>query len=67
MDNASWYLNKKEIAMKIALKQGGQESLNVYVNTASGYLGYAYYPSSEDFVEDGAILMNDSMPGGDIV
>lgn len=66
-NNQLWYLDKNEIAMKKALKQGGPESLNVYVNTASGYLGYAYYPESQDFVEDGVVILNDSMPNGDIV
>jgi len=63
-DNASWYQGKNEIAMKTALKKGGAESLNVYVNTAAGYLGYAYFPQSNDFVQDGIVILNDSMPGG---
>ena len=53
--------------MKTALKKGGQESLNMYVNAAAGYLSYAYYPSAEDFVLDGVAILNDSMPGGDAV
>lgn len=63
-DNASWYQDKNEIAMKTALKKGGAESLNVYVNTAAGYLGYAYFPQINDFVQDGIVVLNDSMPGG---
>jgi hypothetical protein len=63
-DNASWYQDKNEIAMKTALKKGGAESLNVYVNTAAGYLGYAYFPESNDFLQDGIVILNDSMPGG---
>jgi hypothetical protein len=63
-DNASWYNAKDDYAMKTALKKGGSESLNVYVNTAGGFLGYAYFPESQDFLEDGVVILNDSMPGG---
>ena len=63
-DNEIWYKAQDDNAMKTALKKGGQESLNVYANAANGYLGYAYYPSTEDFVLDGVVILNDSMPGG---
>jgi len=63
-DNTSWYNANDDYAMKSTLKRGGSESLNVYVNTAAGFLGYAYYPDTQDFVEDGVVMLNDSMPGG---
>ena len=65
-DNASWYADANQSEMKTALKQGGSESLNVYVNTASGFAGYAYYPSNDEFVLDGVVLLNESMPGGSL-
>jgi len=67
-DNASWYADQNSVEMKTALKIGGPESLNVYVNNPGGYLGYTYYPStSSESIIDGVVLMNGSMPGGDIV
>jgi hypothetical protein len=50
--------------MKRALDEGGMESLNIYVNTAGGYLGYAYFPTSNDSIYDGVVILNDSMPEG---
>ena len=67
-DNASWYADQNSVEMKTALKIGGPESLNVYVNNPGGYLGYTYYPSTNsESITDGVVLMNGSMPGGDIV
>ncbi len=65
-DNTLWYNANDDYAMKSTLKRGGSESLNVYVNTAGGFLGYAYFPDTQDFVEDGVVIVNDSMPGGAI-
>ncbi len=56
-----------ELAAKQALKQGGAETLNVYVAAiGGGLLGYAYYP--QDIAStpalDGVVILDDSMPGG---
>lgn len=63
-DNSNWYNDNDVNGMKSNLDVGGMESLNVYVSTAGGYLGYAYFPTSNDSVYDGIVLLNDSMPGG---
>jgi hypothetical protein len=43
-ENSAWYKDRSVQKMKAALDVGGMETLNVYVNTAGGSLGYAYYP-----------------------
>jgi len=43
-ENSAWYKDRSVQEMKAALDEGGMETLNVYVNTAGGSLGYAYYP-----------------------
>jgi hypothetical protein len=63
-DNEDWYYDRDSLGMKRALDEGGMESLNVYVNTAGGYLGYAYFPTSNDSIYDGVVILNDSMPEG---
>mmetsp|Transcript_13482 Transcript_13482/g.28307 ORF Transcript_13482/g.28307 Transcript_13482/m.28307 type:complete len:483 (+) Transcript_13482:482-1930(+) len=65
-NNRDFYQDNNENAMKTALRRGGMETLNVFVNTAGGYLGYAYFPESSFSVNDGVTLLNDSLPGGDI-
>jgi hypothetical protein len=68
-DNARWYAMRSggaEHEMKKALKQGGDESLNVYSTTAGAYLGWAYLPSiteSNQAYLDGIVLDWESLPG----
>jgi hypothetical protein len=68
-DNAKWFAMRGggvENEMKKALKQGGDESLNVYTNTANVYLGWAYYPSITDTNQahlDGIVLDWETLPG----
>jgi hypothetical protein len=68
-DNAKWYAMRGfgvENEMKRALKQGGDNALNVYSNTAGDYLGWAYLPSITDSNQahlDGIVLDWESMPG----
>ena len=50
-DNAKWFQMQGtgiEKEIKKTLKVGGDEVLNVYTNTASVYLGWAYLPSITD-------------------
>ncbi len=48
-DNAEWFNAKPggtaENSMKKALRQGGNDALNLYSTTAGAYLGWAYLPS----------------------
>jgi hypothetical protein len=68
-DNARWYAMRSggaEREMKKALKQGGDESLNVYSTTAGAYLGWAYLPEITDTNQvylDGIVLDWESLPG----
>ncbi len=49
-DNAAWhyanYGSPEERAMKTALHRGDASTLNMYLNTAGPYLGWATFPSS---------------------
>ncbi|MGH3103250.1 MAG: zinc metalloprotease [Gaiellaceae bacterium] len=70
-DNAEWFALETfaaEVAMKSALKQGDATALNIYSNTAAGFLGFAYYPSIVVYqqyqVLDGVVIHYGSMPGG---
>ena len=68
-DNRTWYRLQSggaEHAMKTALKRGGDETLNVYVNAAGGYLGYAYLPEITNTAQaylDGVVLDWETLPG----
>ncbi len=70
--NAAWYEmlpgSTAERAAKTALRQGGKDTLNVYLSgLGGGLLGYAYFPqqggSSKPW-QDGVVVLNDSIPGG---
>lgn len=70
--NASWYEmlpgSTAEREAKTALRQGGKQTLNVYLSgLGAGLLGYAYFPqqggSSKPW-QDGVVVLNDSIPGG---
>lgn len=72
-DNAAWHTMNDfadEIAAKTALRQGGPNALNIYIGTAAGNLGFAYYPSvlkvnGKKFqVLDGVVIHYGSLPGG---
>ena len=57
---------KDEYKYKARLRKGGKNALNIYVNQAKGYLGYAYYPSKAmaGSVLDGVVVFYRSLPGG---
>ncbi|MEW5990965.1 MAG: zinc metalloprotease [Chloroflexota bacterium] len=67
-DNGKWFRMQGggvEKAIKKALKVGGDDTLNVYTNTAGTYLGWAYLPSITDSNQaylDGIILDWASFP-----
>ncbi len=67
--NAAWYDfkagTKPERDMKETLRVGGPETLNVYTNSGSGYLGWSYFPSGYKTHPsiDGIVLNWQSMPG----
>jgi Pregnancy-associated plasma protein-A len=52
---------------KRALHKGGMATLNVYVAAvANGILGYASFPTSNAGALDGVVLLNESLPGGNL-
>ena len=68
--NTEWYLagptTSGERAMKQALRQGGNDALNMYLTTAGVYLGWAYFPNVLDNATrylDGIVVDWESMPG----
>lgn len=50
----------EEFQMKSNLRKGGPDSLNVFINDASGYCGYAYFPKFyEKFPKWDGVVLND--------
>ena len=70
-DNALWFNaspgGNDERSMKQALKQGGDNALNLYSATAGDYLGWAYLPDTTEKpgqrVLDGVVFDWESIPG----
>ncbi len=67
-DNAKWFAAKPgaEHDFKQTLKQGGDETLNVYTTSGAGLLGWAYLPSITDSNQtylDGVVIHWASVPG----
>lgn len=74
--NDRWFNSddyRTDMEYKTALGIDTRKALNIYTNTARGYLGYAYYPSQmAGYTADGVNLMyklvsgrNGTMPGYD--
>ena len=50
---------------KAALHKGGYDDLNIYITGLSdGLLGYADFPNEATLVQDGVVILNESLPGG---
>lgn len=64
--NDKWFADRQERQYKRALGWDQNEYLNVYTNTASGYLGYSYFPqSSAGTTLDGVVLNYEATGGRD--
>ncbi len=67
--NAVWYRSQSagaEHEMKRALKQGGDNTLNIYSTSGGAYLGYAYLPEITETAQaylDGILIDWRTMPG----
>lgn len=69
--NSTWYSTRfgstAERQMKIALRKGSADDLNIYsLNPGDGLLGWASFPWSyaNNPKDDGVVLLHSSMPGG---
>ena len=67
-DNAAWFAlsGSSETQMKQALKQGGDNAMNVYSTSGAGALGWAYFPSiteSSQSYLDGVVINWETVPG----
>lgn len=71
--NANWFTNavidlNAELAMKTALRRGGNGTLNLYTVDGGPYLGFAYFPDiltdPTYAILDGVVLDWRSLPGG---
>jgi len=55
-----------ESEMKAATRKGGKDTLNVWTaNLGDGLLGWAYFPAKRLNPNDGVVILDESMPGGD--
>ncbi|MGH2475891.1 MAG: zinc metalloprotease [Candidatus Limnocylindrales bacterium] len=68
-NDATWYASQSggaEHAMKRALRQGGDDALNVYTTSGGAYLGWAYLPEIVDTAQaylDGIVIDWRTVPG----
>jgi hypothetical protein len=68
-DDAVWFASRSggaEHAMKRALKQGGDNALNVYSTSGGAFLGWAYLPEITDTAQaylDGIVFSWETVPG----
>jgi hypothetical protein len=71
--NERWHsmtiLSREEREAKAALRQGGPETLNIYLTSGGGYLGWATFPSSyrSQPSQDGIVVNFRSLPHGTYV
>ncbi|MFC4149164.1 zinc metalloprotease [Micromonospora mangrovi] len=67
--NAAWYPivngSTAERNMKTALREGGKNTLNIYLGELSdSLLGWATFPKRKLDSMDGVVALNESLPGG---
>lgn len=61
--NDNWFNDNDEAGYKSALGWDRSRYCNIYVNSAGGYLGYAYFPQDNAGVLDGLVILYDAFGG----
>ncbi len=62
--NDNWFDDRNEVQFKQALGWDQKRYLNVYVNSAGGYLGYSYLPQEDaGDVYDGVVVVYEAVGG----
>lgn len=61
--NDYWFGDNDEIGYKSTLGWDQSRYCNIYVNSASGYLGYAYFPAGNPGVRDGLVILYEAFGG----
>ena len=68
-ENDAWYADTPggvEREMKAATRVGGKETLNIWsANIGDDLLGWATFPARKLTSNDGVVILDESMPGGD--
>ena len=68
-ENDAWYAvtpGSVEKEMKAATRVGGKETLNIWsANIGDDLLGWATFPARKLTTNDGVVILDESMPGGD--
>ena len=63
-ENDDWFNDLDETGFKKALGWDQTKYFNIYINSASGYLGYSYLPQdSAGTTEDGVVMLYESIGG----
>ncbi len=64
--NNDWFNDRDEFEYKNQLAYDTDKYLNIYTNTASGYLGYSYFPhEAVGSVYDGVVVLYEAFSGRD--
>ncbi|THB79197.1 MAG: zinc metalloprotease [Desulfobacteraceae bacterium] len=64
--NDTWFNDQDMTNCKSTLGVDQTRNLNIYTNSAGGYLGYAYLPQEDaGSVEDGIVMLHDTIGGRD--
>lgn len=62
--NDTWFSDSDEEGYKTTLGKNPNQYMNVYSNTASGYLGYAYFPQdAAGSWRDGLVMLHEAVGG----
>ncbi len=64
-ENDAWFTDDNEGEYKPALAEDVSKYINIYTTSASGLLGYAYFPQDSVGILDGIVLLHSAVGGRD--